>query len=229
MRSERLGLAMATLASAMVVSTGAFAIAVETTNFISSPTYFNGFEGIGAVSSSGGIIYSGAPYSEGGITVQYVGSVPNGIWTAYTPTIGGQGNYGWYPNGGGNGYTEITLTGGGDFQSVQFLTGNGGAGAFTQYELLNNGVVVASGYTSNPGRPMGYLGFSGGGFDEILIQSLGSSSALFNPTGFEDLAIDSIAATAATPLPAALPLFATGLGGLGLLGWRRKRKAQVAV
>ena len=31
--------------------------------------------------------------------------------------------------------------------------------------------------------------------------------------------------TAATPLPAALPLFATGLGGLGLLGWRRKRKA----
>jgi hypothetical protein len=32
----------------------------------------------------------------------------------------------------------------------------------------------------------------------------------------------------ATPLPAALPLFATGLAGLGLLGWRRKRKAQVA-
>jgi hypothetical protein len=29
-----------------------------------------------------------------------------------------------------------------------------------------------------------------------------------------------------TPLPAALPLFATGIGGLGLLGWRRKRKAQ---
>lgn len=28
-----------------------------------------------------------------------------------------------------------------------------------------------------------------------------------------------------TPLPAALPLFATGLGALGLLGWRRKKKA----
>ena len=26
-------------------------------------------------------------------------------------------------------------------------------------------------------------------------------------------------------LPAALPLFATGLGALGLLGWRRKKKA----
>jgi hypothetical protein len=31
-----------------------------------------------------------------------------------------------------------------------------------------------------------------------------------------------------TPLPAALPLFATGLGGLGLLGWRRKRAQAVA-
>jgi hypothetical protein len=31
-----------------------------------------------------------------------------------------------------------------------------------------------------------------------------------------------------TPLPAALPLFTTGLGALGLLGWRRKRKAQAA-
>ena len=29
-----------------------------------------------------------------------------------------------------------------------------------------------------------------------------------------------------TPIPAALPLFATGLGGLGVLGWRRKRKVQ---
>jgi hypothetical protein len=37
-----------------------------------------------------------------------------------------------------------------------------------------------------------------------------------------------IARSAVTPLPAALPLFATGLGGLGLLGWRRKRKAQAA-
>jgi hypothetical protein len=30
------------------------------------------------------------------------------------------------------------------------------------------------------------------------------------------------------PLPGALPLFATGLAGLGLLGWRRKKKANAA-
>jgi hypothetical protein len=32
-----------------------------------------------------------------------------------------------------------------------------------------------------------------------------------------------------TPLPAALPLFAGGLGGLGLFGWRRKRKNAPAI
>jgi hypothetical protein len=31
-----------------------------------------------------------------------------------------------------------------------------------------------------------------------------------------------------TPLPAAFPLFATGLGALGLFGWRRRRKAVAA-
>ena len=32
-------------------------------------------------------------------------------------------------------------------------------------------------------------------------------------------------AVGATPVPAALPLFVTGLGTLGMLGWRRRRKA----
>jgi hypothetical protein len=44
--------------------------------------------------------------------------------------------------------------------------------------------------------------------------------------GRGDIAVTS--GVSAVPLPAALPLFATGLGVLGLLGWRRKRKAVVA-
>jgi hypothetical protein len=32
--------------------------------------------------------------------------------------------------------------------------------------------------------------------------------------------------TVVTPLPAALPLFATSLGVWGLMAWRRKRKAE---
>jgi hypothetical protein len=39
----------------------------------------------------------------------------------------------------------------------------------------------------------------------------------------------TLVTTPATPLPAGLPLFATGLGALGLLGWFRKRKARVSL
>ena len=49
---------------------------------------------------------------------------------------------------------------------------------------------------------------------------------VLNPPGNLQFAIDPTPFTDnATPLPAALPLFASGIGGLGLLGWRRKKKA----
>jgi hypothetical protein len=41
--------------------------------------------------------------------------------------------------------------------------------------------------------------------------------------------LDNLTLDSTTPLPAALPLFASGLGVLGLLGWRRKRKASAAL
>jgi hypothetical protein len=37
------------------------------------------------------------------------------------------------------------------------------------------------------------------------------------------------AAVPETPLPTTLPLFASGIGGLGLLVWRRKRKAAASL
>ena len=43
--------------------------------------------------------------------------------------------------------------------------------------------------------------------------------------GQADYALAAIEVTP-VPLPAALPLFSTGLGILGFLGWRRRRQAQ---
>lgn len=40
---------------------------------------------------------------------------------------------------------------------------------------------------------------------------------------------DILVTPSETPLPAALPLFISGLAGMGLLGWRKKRKAQAAM
>jgi hypothetical protein len=63
----------------------------------------------------------------------------------------------------------------------------------------------------------------------LIAGGLGSTSFGID----ESTAGNAVIATASvtetpTPLPAALPLFATGIGGLGLLGWRRKRKARAA-
>jgi hypothetical protein len=41
----------------------------------------------------------------------------------------------------------------------------------------------------------------------------------------DNITVTDLGAVGAVPLPSALPLFATGLGALGLLGWRRKKTA----
>jgi len=57
--------------------------------------------------------------------------------------------------------------------------------------------------------------------------AVGSQSA--TDSSAANVLINSITAqTSAVPLPGALPLFATGMGLLGLLGWRKKRKNALA-
>jgi PEP-CTERM motif len=55
-----------------------------------------------------------------------------------------------------------------------------------------------------------------------------SSLVLTGATG-ETVPFSLTADITPTPLPAALPLFASGLGALGLFGWRRKRKNAAAI
>jgi hypothetical protein len=79
------------------------------------------------------------------------------------------------------------------------------------------------------------------GADNVLYSAppyVDSSGIAFDVYPLVELALDpAITVTSdsdsgtltATPLPAALPLFATGLGGLGLFGWRRKRNNGAAI
>jgi hypothetical protein len=74
------------------------------------------------------------------------------------------------------------------------------------------------------------IGFSGAiGGDRLLSISLGGLGGYvftdYASVGLDTLGSVSISpAVSATPLPTTLPLLATGLGALGLLGWWRKRK-----
>jgi len=79
--------------------------------------------------------------------------------------------------------------------------------------------------------------FTGGSLDSTISDieiSTPSPDASYNAYALTGTLVSSGGAfagptyVAPTPLPAALPLFATGLGVMGLLGWRRKRKTTVA-
>jgi WD40 repeat protein len=59
---------------------------------------------------------------------------------------------------------------------------------------------------------------------DVFVALAGTSTLNSCPMSLGCIEVFGPAANAETPLPASLPLFATGLGALGLLGWRRKRK-----
>jgi hypothetical protein len=61
-------------------------------------------------------------------------------------------------------------------------------------------------------------------FFDIFADASNPLQAVFNPAITDQTNGVTGEAVPETPLPAALPLFATGLGAMGLLGWRRKRK-----
>jgi len=60
----------------------------------------------------------------------------------------------------------------------------------------------------------------------FTVEASTSNGVGLPPITSNDVTVTVVPEVTQTPLPAALPLFATGLGGLGLLGWRRKQKAQ---
>ena len=198
------------LATGIAFSTKASAATLHTTQFISTPTYFNGFEEIG---SSPNYIPSlflyrpvNAPYSEGGITVKYVGSGNdnNGMSVLNGGLFPGQGNFSWY--GPGYGYTDVMLTSGDQIRAIQFLFNTGGGGVYLNYQLLDNGLIVATGSTLISilagSYTAAWYGFSGDDFNEVRLQvqrfsdqfNPGVDPALYPGPVFDTGAFDSIGA-----------------------------------
>jgi len=68
----------------------------------------------------------------------------------------------------------------------------------------------------------------GGGGQLLFVLGAFTTPGVYN-VGPISMSSDAVLTVSETPLPAALPLFASGLGALGLLGWRRKRKHAAAI
>ncbi len=81
---------------------------------------------------------------------------------------------------------------------------------------------VASGYLLQL-QGLNLVGYNGGAISSWSVLDVIDNKSFSGSGG------TLTAEVSATPLPAALPLYATGLGALALLRWRRKRKAAAAL
>lgn len=231
----RRGLMLATAVAAAMLAGKAGAVVVHTGAFLGAADHATGFEGMAThpdrfTIPDGAHLFPGATdYVEGGLVVHHVNVPQFGselfvkpgdpmTFPEYFP--GADGVWGWYALGY-NGYTRVTLESGDEFSAVQFLAAGGFAsgGNVLLYQLLNNGAVVAtSSFTI--GDTLSYYGFSGGGFDEVRLQSR-NFNQVFDPVGQDYLALDNLSANAVVPEPAAWVLL---IAGFGVAGARLRRR-----
>lgn len=103
------------------------------------------------------------------------------------------------------------------------------------YDISLNGIGTLAGEAQNlggilPATPNAPASFAIASQGQIIFATqLGGAWCVGRNGCNADSGLTSTwAPVAAAPLPAALPLFAGGLGALGLLGWRRGRKLRSA-
>jgi len=92
-----------------------------------------------------------------------------------------------------------------------------------QYNNFANGPNLSNGFSAAGSTFTSIFNCSNGQFCDV------NANNRNNHWAFDILNVDSGEQVSGVPLPAAFPLFAAGLGALGFLSWRRKRKAVVSL
>ena len=101
---------------------------------------------------------------------------------------------------------------------------------FTGAGLVTNGQITTTSFTDLTADLFGvHFGCGRGGPCELVWLFSGNTTFTVNAlNGFSNISAFSDVTPSPTPLPAALPLFASALGVVGLLARRRKQKAALA-
>jgi hypothetical protein len=196
-----------------------------------------------ASSCSGSVTFAGSGTStEGagtfpGTSVGTVGCGSTDVGQIGNITLYNSGSGGAFVNGSHNPVNyEFYFAGGSDL-TVTAQIGNNGIGDAIDMELLSwNGTTAtllnsihipfSSGpsltYTLDSADPLGA--------GDYIISTFLAVGNVTDPNYQVNFSLSQLtgAGPGETPIPGALSLFASGLGGLGLLGWRRKRKAAIS-
>ena len=183
--------------SAPILHTSGFINAVERTNFVD-------FESMGAMTTFG------STFTQDSVTVNQV----NGVLTTCGLSCWlSNSTMTWYPDGGDNGWTEIARADASDFINIGSGSGFSSSGKSVQYELLNNGLSILLDFIVTPTSADGYIGFSGGGFDQIRLHNTLSSGS-FGDGALSALATDNIELSGTAPVlePGTLALLGLGFG-----------------
>lgn len=163
-----------------------------------------------------------------------------GVWDHFNFVSPGPFAVGLWSSAGGAPLAAVTVTNastivGSTWSSGQWLftdlaspvvldPGQYVLGAFGNFQI---GVLARAGGSLAIQTPS-FMTFLGGAFangPSLIFPSTGNLGPFINPAYFgPNLQFSELPASVETPLPGALPLFATGLGALGWFGWRRKRK-----
>ena len=134
------------------------------------------------------------------------------------------------------GVAQIVFTIPGDHYELSFYVGNttGGSifGTTSTVNVLLNGLptfVATNSLSDATGLvwEQFIVDFIAGGGSSTTIGFVNGDPIGDNSNGLDNVVLTDLSSTV-VPLPGALPLFATGLAGLGLLGWRRKKRAIAA-
>ena len=116
---------------------------------------------------------------------------------------------------------------GSDFIDFGFYAETGSAPSLILFDLLLDDISVLSGSTAAPTRsdPFQYIGFSGGEYDTIRLRDNYRGGTSFYGVSGNTLILDALETAGISPVPEPSVLLLFGIGLLGLIGVRWRRKA----